>query len=523
MRASIASALLLLSLAPPTLALPNVPRASLFPPSLHPRTRAAHSRAMAGWRAPLPAAPSSPVLTPAAFGADPTGAADSAPAFAALTAALVARCSASGRKLSDGIMDCGGLVVDLQGGEYKLSAPFAIPQFTGNLRVIDGTLRAAPAFPPEEYVLGVGAAVCHTASGQGSCNENVGLSGLTLDGSHVAAGGLRVSATMGATLDGSSAVFGFTRNGVFIQGGHEVMVAETWVAAYFWSDPEKEKTNTTGILVAGNDHFLNGVIVFSAKVGVHLTGGAWGVASARTARAPWLCAAPRQKLTPPPPHPPLFKAAANKLVDCHTWNEATGNGGIGILNSASQNIFYGCYLDFTNLVLAVAQQVSFSGGFFLGNAQAVFAAQKPGDSVVGVSFSGNVWYDCSLPSFAVNETLGAWGHVLDFDVLGNAFCGGVAPGGLPSATLTAQGFTSGPFDFASVLLFPSAGIADATARGVGCAEARDATSVVTQLPSASLVVQVYGMSCNTTIVTAEQSRRSSWSVLPSGKGGRWRM
>ena len=202
----------------------------------------------------------------------------------------------------------------------------------------------------------------------------------------------------------------------------------------------------------------------------------------------------------------------------HTWNEATGSGGTGILNSESQNVFYGCYLDFTDLVLEVAQQVSFSGGFFLGNAQTVFAAQKPGDSVVGTSFSGNVWYDCSLPSFAVNETLGAYQHILDFDVWGNAFCGGAAPGGLPSATLTAQGFSAGPFDFSSVLLFPSAGIADATARGVGCATAQDAASIASQLPSASLVVEVRG-ACNTTIVTAEQSRRSSWSVLPGGSPG----
>ena len=34
--------------------------------------------------------------------------------------------------------------------------------------------------------------------------------------------------------------------------------------------------------------------------------------------------------------------AANKVRDVHCWNEATGNGGIGILNEESQNIFYGC-------------------------------------------------------------------------------------------------------------------------------------------------------------------------------------
>lgn len=116
---------------------------------------------------------------------------------------------------------------------------------------------------------------------------------------------------MGATLDASSAIFGFNQTGILLQGGHETMISETWVAAYFWSSPMKENTDTVGILVSGNDHFLNGVIVFSAKVGVQLNG------------------------------------AANKVVDTHTWNQATGNGGIGILNEESQNIFVGCYLDFT--------------------------------------------------------------------------------------------------------------------------------------------------------------------------------
>jgi hypothetical protein len=231
----------------------RVPHEHLFPPALHPRTAAAHRRAMRAWRAPAAAAPGSPLLTPVAFGADPTGKADASPAFSQLLGVLRDRCAGVGRNMSDGIADCGGLVVDLQGGAYVLSQPLHIPQFLGNLRVIDGTLRAAPAFPPSEFLLAVGDLPCKTQSGQGSCNENVGLSGLTLDGAHVAAGCLRITATMGATLDASSAVFGFNQTGILLQGGHEAMISETWVAAYFWSEKQKEKTNTTGILIAGND------------------------------------------------------------------------------------------------------------------------------------------------------------------------------------------------------------------------------------------------------------------------------
>ena len=62
--------------------------------------------------------------------------------------------------MSDGIRDLGGAVLDLQGGTYLLSQPLAIPQYVGNLRVIDGTLRASPAFPPAEFVLTIGGGVC---------------------------------------------------------------------------------------------------------------------------------------------------------------------------------------------------------------------------------------------------------------------------------------------------------------------------------------------------------------------------
>jgi hypothetical protein len=152
-----------------------VPRAQLFPPGLHPRTLAAHRRALRSWGRAR-AAPDSPLLTPVSFGADPTGKADASPAFAQLLTALQARCAGVARNMSDGISDCGGLVVDLQGGAYLLTEPLVIPQFLGNLRVIDGTLRAAPGFPQAEFLLGVGDLPCKPPSGQGSCNENVGLS-----------------------------------------------------------------------------------------------------------------------------------------------------------------------------------------------------------------------------------------------------------------------------------------------------------------------------------------------------------
>ncbi len=195
-------------------------------------------------------------------------------------------------------------------------------------------------------------------------------------------------------------------------------------------------------------------------------------------------------------------------MNVHTWNQATGNGGIGILNAASQNIFFGCYLDFTDLVLEVAQYISFSGGFFLGNAQLVFAAQRPADAVLGVSISDSVWYDCNVPSFAVNETQGAWASVTDLTVSGTAFCTASPQVGLPAATLVASGPAPPQFDFSGVLLFPHAGIASATVSTSGCSGLQTA-AMSTVLPTPALQLAV-ASACNVTAVSVDQSKRSTW-------------
>jgi hypothetical protein len=394
-------------------------RAELHPRDAHPRTRAAHARMMSRWRRSPPAGGAGrSVLKPADFGADPSCGSDSSPAFAAITAALGGLVVGN---MSDGIKDLGGAVVDLDGGCYLLSSPFLIPQFFGNVHVQSGELRAAPAFAGAA-LLQVGAASCTTPSGQGSCNENVGLHALTLDGSHVAPSCVAIEATMGATLDSSSAVFGFTSSGVLLQGGHESMVEETWVAAYFWSDPKKERNDAVGILVNGNDHFLTNVIVFSARDGVVVNG------------------------------------AADLLTNVHTWNSATGNGGRGIVTSVSQNRFVGVYLDYTDMVVIGngAQQLVVEGSYFLGGAQIVFEARKGNTEVSGVALIGNAWAYSGAP-YAVNETAAAWTAVHDLVISGTASWAG-APEVAAAATqvlpLPASG-ASQTLDFSSQLLFPS--------------------------------------------------------------------
>ena len=378
--------------------------------------------------------------------------------------------------MSSGISNLGGATLDLAGGTYSLSAPLLIPQMYGNLRIIDGTLRAHPTFPPGGTVLQVGASPC-TVDGQKSCNENVALSGLVVDGGHIAAGCIAINSTMGATLDSSSAVFGFSGCGIAINGGHETMVEETWVAAYFWSDKNKEHTDSTGICVNGNDHYLTNIIVFSARTGVAVSG------------------------------------AANLLSGVHTWNCATGNGGVGVLNSASQNRFEGCYFDYTDLRLTVAVDLTIASSFFLGNAQLEFRAPAPASEVRGVYISGSAYYSTTAAPFLVNETQGTWTSISDFVVEGLLWGGSAQPrAGLSRASKAWQGrCADGPMriDFSDVLAFPSALTATRTISSFSCDTAYKPCGVavlaLAQPDTRAAVVQCEGGGNVSFTVTVDQS------------------
>lgn len=80
----------------------------------------------------------SKVFDPISFGADSTGAADSSDAIMnTINATFQAQ---QGKALLPGINDLGGAVVDLQGGNYKISKPIRLPSGGGNVVVIEACL-----------------------------------------------------------------------------------------------------------------------------------------------------------------------------------------------------------------------------------------------------------------------------------------------------------------------------------------------------------------------------------------------
>lgn len=146
----------------------------LFPKDAHPKTRARHRRVMSSWRAPTVDI-DAPLVTPVQFGADPTGLTDSTDAFNAALKAVFAH-NTSGHHMADcsktgDIIDLGGAVLDLQGGDYLISSPLIVPKCYGNMRIIDGAIRASKSFPTDGFLLAIGDKSCDTS--QGSCNQMV--------------------------------------------------------------------------------------------------------------------------------------------------------------------------------------------------------------------------------------------------------------------------------------------------------------------------------------------------------------
>lgn len=257
------------------------------------------------------------------------------------------------------IVDLGGATLDLRGGEYLISEPLVVPPFVGNCHFRDGTLRAAPSFPADKWLVMVGDPACKPllpngkADGQDSCLEFVTFTDMLFDAAHVAAGGVYIAKAMGATIGPSAFFIGFRKEGIKIDGGHEVMIVDGWLAECYWSkfsplssyDPcsPEWKSESVGIQINGPDDYLENIIVFGfTRIGVEING------------------------------------HMNVLYGVHTWNSAplppSLQPGVGIqiggpdspFNNHNDNRLIGCYLDYNTLDLYDPSHTIVESSMFLG-------------------------------------------------------------------------------------------------------------------------------------------------------------
>eukprot|EP01006_Ploeotia_vitrea_P066173 TRINITY_DN94460_c0_g1_i1.p1 TRINITY_DN94460_c0_g1~~TRINITY_DN94460_c0_g1_i1.p1 ORF type:complete len:469 (+),score=59.73 TRINITY_DN94460_c0_g1_i1:29-1435(+) len=355
-----------------------------------------------------------PTIYPTDYGADPTGKTDSTAAFQKALSALLSRTS-QGFPLANGINNLGGAQMDLAGGDYQISSPLVIPNNYGNFLITSGTLRASDTFPTTEYLIRVGNSTCHNP--QHSCNENAGFAHLMLDAKLRAAGCIHIQATMGTVVGPQMYFLGFMQSGAKISGGHETMIKNSWFGQYLYSDKRKTKATAIGVEIDGNDHFLLNTIVFSAKIGVKVTG------------------------------------AANLLEGVHTWNLATPFGGVGIYIDApgyTQNRVLGCYLDYNDLVAVDPQLLSVEQSFFLISANLVIRSGTK-RLIQGLDIVGNQFQE-SPGSIKLNGTFDKIHEVHVERNIGSRHVQITST--KASRSMTISGKKEATFDFSDVLLFP---------------------------------------------------------------------
>lgn len=378
---------------------------------------------------------SAPRLYPVtSYGADPTGVADSTEAI--LGALSDAFKGPSDGVLMEGIANLGGARIDLEGGSYLISRPLKFPATgAGNIMIHGGTLKASDNFPADGYLIDLSSSSSNQKkennlttvddqliSSSSTYNyEFITLRDLMLD-SNYRGGGIAVINSLRTTID-NCYIAHFNTTGILIQGGHETLVHSSFLGQHITAgaDPGERSFSGTAINIVGNDNAITDVVIFSAAVGVMVSG------------------------------------QANTLSGVHCYNKATGFGGTGIylkLPSLTQTRIVNCYLDYTGIVAEDPVQLHISSSFFLGDAYIVFKSINGvarGVSVVGNMFSGS---GKGVEIVQLDQKNGPFKEIDQVVVDGNNVNGMKVRATVGRDSTQGNG-TSWSIDFNPILLFPN--------------------------------------------------------------------
>ncbi|MED6137337.1 hypothetical protein PIB30_064068 [Stylosanthes scabra] len=298
-------------------------------------------------------------LVVASYGADPTGNSDSTEAI--LEAIGDATKVPSQWSLMNAIRDLGGAQIDLQGGNYIISKPLQLPVGVGNLVIHGGTIRASNNFPSNGHLIELSpSSETKKSSTSSSYNyEYITFKNLFLD-SNFRGGGISVINSLRINIE-NCYITHFTTTGISVQGGHETFITNSFLGQHITAGGDKgeRQFSGTGISLQGNDNAVADVVIFSAEIGILVTG------------------------------------QANTISGVHCYNKAAGFGGTGIylkLPGLTQTRIVNCYMDYTNIVAEDPVQIHISSSFFLGDANVVLKSINGvanGVTIVDNMFSGS--------------------------------------------------------------------------------------------------------------------------------------
>ncbi|KAM4102363.1 hypothetical protein ACB094_05G217900 [Castanea mollissima] len=286
------------------------------------------------------------------YGADPTGRLDSTEALEqAISDAFGSPVDAH---LMEGIADLGGTEIHLDGGTYKISRPLRLPKTSGgNFMIHGGSLHASNNFPTDRHLIEL------WPSSASLSYEYITLKDLMIN-SNFRGGGISIINSLRTIID-NCYISHFTTNGILIQDGHETYIRNSFIGQHIniGGDHREKDFSGIGINIMGNDNAVTDVVIFSASIGVMVSG------------------------------------QANVLTGVHCYNKATALGGTGIYVKApglTQTRIMNCYFDFTGIVAEDPVQLHITGSFFLGNAFVLIkslAGVVCGVNIVDNMFSGD--------------------------------------------------------------------------------------------------------------------------------------
>ncbi|CAL1402483.1 unnamed protein product [Linum trigynum] len=294
------------------------------------------------------------VFYPIGYGADPSGSRDSAdPILRAINDAFQLQ-NGHRRQLLPGIHDLGGIVIDLQGGNFLISKPIRFPPGTGNIVVQSGSLRASDDFPANRHLIELWS-LSPRVTDKASYYEGITFRDIIFDSSY-RGGGIRVVDSVRIRIDHCFFLH-FTTHGVLIIKGHETLISSCFLGQQptVGEDQMEKHYSGTAIDIDSNDNVITDVVIFSAAVGI------------------------------------VLRSEANTVTGVHCYNKADVYGGVGILvkPEASLTRIGNCYMDFTGVVIEDPSQVRVTDGLFIGGANVVLRSIK--GSISGLNIEGNMF------------------------------------------------------------------------------------------------------------------------------------
>ena len=336
---------------------------------------------------------SNPIISITEFGGDYKGISDSTTAFEnAISSAL--KYGSPSHNMSGFIKDCGGVTIDLQGGDYLISSTLRIPPYFGNIHMIDGTIRASKNFTyinnNTNYLLMIGNYTNNC--GQYNCNQNIYLENLMLDCQHNCDGVIYINHCIGCIIGPGIIIHGFNQYGINAVYSHGTLIFAAWIGQFWWlSNDYNNYTKVDSIAIELNapDSNLRDLIIFSARFGIRI------------------------------------HSVNDMLSNIHCWNydqtlapnkSALTVAGI-IIESGAQTIrITDSYLDWVNLVIVNPNNVIIEDSLFFGGGTIILKAIG-NQTVHSLIMMNNQYssgdYDNYTNTIIIDETNGYFVDIID--------------------------------------------------------------------------------------------------------------